>query len=293
MPASSTTWRPPRSRTCRTRATQPAGARDEGPPGLDRQARRPPVGGDRLEQRRQLPRESRRRPAPARRAAGPGTRRRCRACRTLGRCRASSASSASPRRTASRHASTAPSCDPTWRWIPRGRTARRRPPPTSTAADSSSAVIPNFDAAGADRQPAAASRARPPGSAGRGRRARAARPPEHARAAIRTSASASSSDSIATHRSGAPSRAARTAARRSASVLPTPSSVIRSFGRPARRATAHSPRETTLASKPSAATAATIAATSLALTEYARSHGSGNAARTRSAAASSVARSVT
>ncbi len=104
-----------------------------------------------------------------------------------------------------------------------------------------------------------------------------------------TSTSASSSDSIATHRSGSPRAAASHAARSSASLLPTPSRVIRAFGMPALRATAHSPRDTTLASKPSAATRATIGATSLAFTENARIHGSGNAARTAAALASRVA----
>ena len=98
---------------------------------------------------------------------------------------------------------------------------------------------------------------------------------------------------MATQPSGAPVAAARTAARRSASVLPIPSRVIRSFGRPARRAAAHSPRETTFAPNPRAATSATIAGTSFALTEYCRIHGSGNAARIALAAASSSARSVT
>jgi hypothetical protein len=69
--------------------------------------------------------------------------------------------------------------------------------------------------------------------------------------------------------------------------------VTRSFGIPARVATAHSPRDTTLAPKPRPQTRPTIAATSLALTEYCRSHGSGNAFVTASAAASTVATSVT
>ena len=54
MPASMTTWRPPRSRTWRTRRHQPAGPRHEGPAGLDRQPARTAVPGDAVEQRRQL-----------------------------------------------------------------------------------------------------------------------------------------------------------------------------------------------------------------------------------------------
>ena len=69
--------------------------------------------------------------------------------------------------------------------------------------------------------------------------------------------------------------------------------MIRSFGTPACRAAAHSPRETTFAPSPRAATAAMTAGTSFALTENCRSHGSGNAAADRVAAASRAARSVT
>ena len=81
------------------------------------------------------------------------------------------------------------------------------------------------------------------------------------------SAAASSADSTATQRSGSPAAAARTAARRSASVLPIPSSVIAAFGTPARRASAHSPRDTTLAPKPRAASRATSAGRSFAFSE--------------------------
>ena len=82
---------------------------------------------------------------------------------------------------------------------------------------------------------------------------------------------------------GWPSAAARRRRRGRRRSLADPSSVMRSSGRPARRARAHSPRDTTFAPKPSAATAAMTAGTSLALTEYWRSHGSGNAARTAAA----------
>jgi hypothetical protein len=117
--------------------------------------------------------------------------------------------------------------------------------------------------------------------------------PRPARRARSVSASASSADSMATQRSGSPFAAARTAARRSASVLPTPSSVSPGVWHAARRATAHSPRETQLAPKPRSVTSATTATTSLALIEYCRIQGSGNASRTAIAARSSVATSVT
>ena len=89
----------------------------------------------------------------------------------------------------------------------------------------------------------------------------------------------------ATRRPGPPRR-------RSARDLPTPSRLIRSFGSPARRATDHSPLDTTFAPRPAAARRATTAATSFALTEYCRIHGSGNAARSSSAAAARPAASV-
>ena len=72
-----------------------------------------------------------------------------------------------------------------------------------------------------------------------------------------------------------------------------PSSVIRSLAMPARRAAAHSPDETTFAPSPAAPSLAMIAGTSLALTEKARSHGSGNASRSAAAAASRAAADVT
>ena len=62
---------------------------------------------------------------------------------------------------------------------------------------------------------------------------------------------------------------------------------------PARRAAAHSPDETTFAASPAAPSRAMIAGTSLALTEYARSHGSGKASRSSAAAASRAPTDVT
>ena len=83
MPASSTTWRPPRSRTCRTRASEPAGpchdvrVRARWPAALGRRS-----AGVASSSAGQLTRESRGRRRRARPARRPGTRRRRRACRT-------------------------------------------------------------------------------------------------------------------------------------------------------------------------------------------------------------------
>ena len=132
---------------------EPAGPGDERPPGLDGEARRPAVGRDGVEERGQLAREPlgrRRRLADGSR---PGTRRRRRACRTSRSSPARGRPPPGPRRTASRQASTAPSCDPTWRWIPRGRSGPSGPPPASIASAISVSVIPNLDGAGTDRQP--------------------------------------------------------------------------------------------------------------------------------------------
>jgi len=62
---------------------------------------------------------------------------------------------------------------------------------------------------------------------------------------------------------------------------------------PAARAAAHSPEDTTLASRPSSARRPTTAGTSFALSEKARSHGSGKAARRSVAAAARLATDVT
>ncbi len=64
------------------------------------------------------------------------------------------AATASALRTASRHASIAPSCDPTWRWMPRGRSGPSGPPPASIAAAISVSFIPNLDAPDPTASPA-------------------------------------------------------------------------------------------------------------------------------------------
>src|SRR5687768_5580957 len=198
------------------------------------------------------------------------------------------------RRTASRQASTAPSWDPTWTWIPRATSPPPEPRVASIAAASSASVIPNFERPAPTARPGCVSGA----TSGfrRNRTSSDGRPPSPrpARFAILASTTDSSSDSTAIHRTGSPAAAARTTARRSASLLPTPSTVTRSFGMPARRASDHSPRETTLAPPAAACAAAEITAgTSFALTEYSRIQGSGNAARSRSPASSTATRSMT
>ena len=57
MPASRTTCRPPRSRTCRTRASSQPAPRDQVAAGFDGEARRPTVRRRRVEQGRELARE--------------------------------------------------------------------------------------------------------------------------------------------------------------------------------------------------------------------------------------------
>ena len=122
---------------------EPARLRDEEPAGLDGQARRPPVRGQRVEQRPDLAAEvlGGRHGRPGRR---PGTRRRRRTCRSPRVPRRSARETARPRRTASRQASTAPSCEPTWRWIPRARSGPSSGSP-ATAPVSSVSVMPNFE----------------------------------------------------------------------------------------------------------------------------------------------------
>src|SRR3954451_21055682 len=292
MPASITTTPSPspRSRTCSTEATiQPAPA-----------TRNLPGSTARRDGRRSAGTASRRAPASAANRAGDGTVPRSPTGKPppasnvskVGRPTRTIASTARPRRAASRHASTAPSCDPTWRWIPRARSAPcwgRR----ATAIVSSVSVIPNF----ALPRPTASPWWVSGWTSGlsRSSTSRGGRPsvPSRARAARPVSASSSSGLSTATQRTGSPLTAARTSARRSASDLPIPSSVTRSLGMPAARATAHSPRDTTFAPRPSAPSRATTAGTSLALSENARSHGSGNAACSSAAAASSAGTEVT
>ena len=253
MPASMTTWRPPRSRTCRTRATsQPDRATSARPGSMARRAGRRPSGtlarrsgssranrsgaGHRLVLRQDreaaadVERVERvevaaqeadhREPAPHRVAPG------------VDRARAATRRGGGPRAAGSRRPRASPS--------------------HSTRPVASVSVMPNLDAAIADGQPGDRLRrdlgvepdqhverrpAAPPQTGAAGHRGQRPRPRP--------------ADSRATHSSGfAPAAVERIAARRSASVLPTPSREIRSSGTPARRATAHSPRDTTLAPKP-------------------------------------------
>ena len=141
-----------------------------------------------------------------------------------------SATSASARRTPSRQASIAPSCDPTWRWMPRGRGPRRR----REAVDR----LGQLRLGQAELRPPRPT-ARPIVRLGGDVRVEPAEDVER-------SAQAPARDNPAGHRElvgrldGEPEQrvavaAASTAARRSASVLPTPSSVMRPFGTPAAR----------------------------------------------------------
>ena len=158
--------------------------------------------------------------------------------------------SARQRRTASRQASMAPSCEPTCRWIPRGRT-ERLPAARSTASVSSVSVIPNFDAPAPTARPACVSGAtsgferKRTSSGGRRRPVPARRIGERDQRAPAHRPIRRPPTPVASHRLRPGPRP-----RRSASVLPTPSSVIASFGTPARRAIAHSPAETTFAPRP-------------------------------------------
>ena len=188
-------------------------------------------------------------------------------------------------------ASTAPSCEPTWRWMPRGRSGPSGPPPASIAVGDLRLGHPELGRR----------RRRRPGRQRLGRDVRVEpvqdveRRTPRARRASDASAAASSGDSMATQSSGcAVGRGPRPPRAGRPSVLPMPSSVIRSFGHarprgraPTRRATPRSRRS------PGPRPRRSTAGTSLALTEYWRTIGSGNASRDGRAASSSVARSVT
>ena len=234
MPASRTTWRPARSRTCRTRATShPARATSARPGSMARRVGRRSAGTPRAAPGARA--RSARRSVPARRADGPGSRRRHRRCRT---CRSSRAT-ARPRR--------APAGPPRARRRPRRAATRRaggcraagagpsgrRHRPARWPAPISVSVMPNLDAAGPDREPGQRLghdvRVEPVQDVD------AAARPDRARRSP-ASASASSGDSMATQRSGsAVDRGARRRRAGRPAVLPIPSSVIRSFGTPARR----------------------------------------------------------
>ena len=211
---------------------QPARPGDEEPAGLDREAGRAPVVGDRLEQRPAARARSARARVPARRAGRPGTRRRRRACRTCRSSRATGAASASaaPDRVAPRvdRAELRPDVEVDAARPKRGRPGRRRP---SIAAGDLGLGHAELRAARADGQagqrlgrdvgvePVAGRRA----AVGRRRRPRV-------RSAQRLGLLRRLERDPPERPSRRPRRA--TAARRSASVLPIPSSVIRSFGTP-------------------------------------------------------------
>ena len=287
IPASRITWRPARSRTWRTRATShPARATSARPGSMaSRVGRRSSGTASSNGPSSRAKRSGLGDGSSVGRTGKPPPRSTVSNVSIEPRQRAASDSAL---RTASRHASTAPSCDPTWRWRPRERSGPSGPPPASIAVAISVSVMPNFVAPAPTARPVSVS-----GATSGLSRYRTSMRGACARVAATASASASSGDSRAIQRSGSPSLAARAAARRSAGVLPIPSSVIRSFGTPARRASAHSPRDTTFAPKPRSVTAAITAGTSFALTEYWRTIGSGNAAVVSAHAAARVARSVT
>ena len=122
MPASSTTSRGSRSRTWSTRPTsQPDAATTARPGSMASRAGRA-SGGDRVELGRAPPPRTARSPAPSRPCRSPpGSRSPMSSVSKSGRPPRWRTSSRSIARNAVRHASTAPSCEPTWRWSPRQR----------------------------------------------------------------------------------------------------------------------------------------------------------------------------
>ena len=186
---------------------------------------------------------------------------------------------ARPRRTASRHASTARSCEPTWRWIPRGRSAPSPWLPShSTSAVASVSVNPNFDAPSPTASSAMVSGTTSGLSRTRTSSGGRAPTPSPARRAMRVRTSASSADSSATHMSGvAAGRGADRLAQVGVGLAdtlerdPLRSGRRRAERSPTRPATRRWPRNR------ARSTSATISGTSLALTEYWRIHGSGKA----------------
>ena len=271
---------------------EPAGPGDERAAGLDGEARRPAVVRDAARSARELAGEAF---GPGVGSAGGKTGKpppTSSVSKSSGSPRRR-ATTARPRRTASRHASTARSCEPTWRWTPRGRIA---PPALAERAD---------DAGRLRLGHAELGRPGPDGEAGDrlGRHVRvepdedverrpAAVPETGARGPWRRT-SASSADSSATHASGVPRCGRAHGAPQVGVGLADALERDPVVGDARRRATAHSPRDTTLAPKPRAATSATIAGTSLALTEYWRIHGSGKATASGRGGRVSAARSVT
>ena len=261
MPASMTTWRPPRSRTCRTRATsQPDRATSARPGSMARRAGRRSSGtaarrsgssrakrsgaGHRLVRAGRTgnppPTSSVSNVVEVAAAAGRRPRGRAGPRRARRRPRAAASRRGGGRRVAGSRRRRASPATRRGR-SPRSRSCRTWTPHRPTA---SPAIVSGRDLGvepdeHVERRPSAPPQAGPSGHRGQDlglvRRTRG-----------RPTAAA------------APAAVDRIAARRSASVLPTPSSEIRSSGTPARRATAHSPRETTLAPKPREVTSATI-----------------------------------
>ena len=248
MPASRMTWRPAAVADVEDPRDEPAGPRDERASGLDGEARRPAVRRAAAQQRRQLAREA---PGRGRRLAERADGEAAADVEGVERLDRSAPERGERQRLAgraSRHASMAPSWDPTCRWMPRGRSGADppAPPPASMASPISDLGHAELGAARPDREPRQRLRrhvrVEPVSTSIGGAPARRASPGEGRRPRRPTRGPPSAS--------GAPSAAARTAARRSAGVLPIPSSVIRAFGTPARRASVHSPRDTTFAPNP-------------------------------------------
>ncbi len=207
MPASMTTWRPPRSRTCRTRATsQPDRATSARPGSMARRAGRRPSGT--LARRSGSSRANRSGAGTGSSSGRTGKPPPTSSVSNVSRLPRRRPTTASPRRTASRQASTARSCEPTWRWTPRGRIAPSACVAShSTRPVASVSVMPNLDAPSPTASPAIVSGVTSglsrtsTSSGGRPRR------PRPARRAIAVSTSPSSADSRATHSSGfAPAR---------------------------------------------------------------------------------------
>ena len=203
-----------------------------------------------------------------------------------------SAASASALRTPSRHASMAPSCDPTCRWMPRGRSGADAPapPPTSMASPISDSVIPNFEPPAPTARPARVSGAT--SGLTRYRTSIGGAPAPSPRCLGEGRRLVHRFDGHPGQRvaiDGGPDRGAEVG-RGLADPLER-DRVVRHAAHAERgsirRARRRSPR--TRAS----ATAPITAGTSFALTEYWRTIGSGNAATTDAHAASSAARSVT
>ena len=173
-----------------------------------------------------------------------------------------------------------------------GRATRTGPSGGSPASTpvSSVSVIPNLDAPGPTASPRGSPGARP-GSAGAARRAAAAAASEPGPPRERRRAPASSSGlSTATHRSGCPLDGGPD--RRPEIGVGLADALQRDpFVRHARPPARPPTRPTRPRSRPAraAASRATTAGTSLALSEKARSHGSGKASRSSASAASSSA----